>query len=152
METYESIIDLLNQHGPGLQDYVTAGQLNQLIDGTLPLSKIADSYIADLAGSSVAKVTADPATTRAELLTWIRWEIEVAIEQRKQAAHDDAMASKLNELTALAAAEKRIAVSIHEDKMAVARQAMDRGATREVVAEMLGISRPTLNKWLNANR
>lgn len=147
-KTYDTIIDLLNHEGPGLQDYVTPEQLQQLIDGTLPAADIADNYQVDLDDSSLVAVATDDTTTRADLLTWIRWEIEGAIEQRKQTARDDAMCAKLNELAALTAAEARFTAAIHTDKVTLARQALDRGATKSSVAQVAQISRPTLDKWL----
>jgi aryl carrier-like protein len=148
MKTYESIIDLLNHEGPGLQDYVSAEQLNQLIDGTLPLASVADEYLADLAGNSLVSVETDAPSTRADLLTWIRWEIETAIEQRAEDAHDSLVQSNLDGIRAMVRAEKRLGGFIHREKIGSARRTLELGATKGAVADALGISRPTLDAWL----
>lgn len=149
MKTYETIIDLLHFEGPGLQDYVTAERLQQLIDGTLAPAAIADEYLADLADSTLVAVATTEAETRTDLLTWIRWEIEIAVEQRKQQARDDAMVVSLNDLQAMATAEKRILAAVHADKVTLIAEARRHGASKAAIADALGISRPTLDKWLN---
>lgn len=148
MKTYETIIDLLNFEGPGLQDYVTAEELDQLIDGTLAPVVIAYRYIEDLADSPLVAVETGQDTTRRDLITWIRWEIDGAVEQRKQIARDEAMCAKLAEIETLVAAEKQAADQFRQDKLILARQAFDRGATKGAVADALGVSRPTLDAWL----
>jgi hypothetical protein len=148
MKTYESIIDLLNHEGPGLQDYVTPNELDQLIDGTLAPAVIADRYLEDLDVAVLVDVQTEETETRADLLLWIRMEIEVAVDQRKQIARDEAMLDKLGEIEALVAAEKRFAARTRQDKITLVRQALDRSATKGAVANALGISRPTLDAWL----
>lgn len=147
-KTYDDIIDLLQHEGPGLQDYVTPEQLQQLIDGTLPPADIADNYQADLDDSTLVAVATDDATTRADLLDWIRSEIECAIWQRKQAARDDAMCAALDDIAATTATEKRVLDEIHKEKLALIAEAQRHGATKSALADALGISRPTLDKWL----
>ncbi|MFD4596716.1 hypothetical protein ACFWPQ_01660 [Streptomyces sp. NPDC058464] len=148
MKTYADVADLLNFEGPGLQDYVTADELNELIDGTLAPAVVVDRYLEDLTIGGKLQVATDEATTRADLLLWIRMEIECAIGQRQQIARDDAMLAKLDEIKTLVAAEERAAARTHQDKLTLARQAFDRGATKAAAAEALGISRPTLDAWL----
>lgn len=148
MKTYDSIIDLLNHEGPGLQDYITAEQLNQLIDGTLAPAIIAVQYLTDLAESTLVAVATDEVTTRTELLTWIRWEIEIAIEQRAEDAHANLIQSNLNGIRSMVNAEKRLAGFIHREKLGSARRTIDLGATKGAVADALGVSRPTLDTWL----
>lgn len=148
MKTYENIIDLLNHEGPGLQDYVTPDELNQLINGTLAPAVIVDRYMTDYDVAVLTEVETDDSETRADLLSWIRWEIGIAIEQRKQAAHDDLVQSNLNGLRSMANAEKRLAGFIHREKLGSARRTLELGATKGAVADALGISRPTLDAWL----
>src|SRR4051812_9873196 len=103
MRTYATIIDLLNHEGPGLQDYVTADELDQLLDGALPHGLIADRYMEDLDWTNLVAVETDKAATRTDLLTWIGWELEVAAEQRAEDSADDALA----QLRAHSAAQAR---------------------------------------------
>ncbi|MFK0222247.1 hypothetical protein ACIQWN_29155 [Streptomyces vinaceus] len=144
MKTYADIIDLLNFEGPGLQDYVSPAELDQLLDGTLPIAGIADRYMEDLDCTNVVAVSTDKAQTRADLLAWIRWEIETAAEQRKQAVRDNL----LDSLAAWAEEEDRIKNKIHSRKMGLIAEAQEAGNTKDAIARNLGISRPTLNQWL----
>ncbi|WP_406360344.1 hypothetical protein OID55_11035 [Streptomyces sp. NBC_00715] len=144
MKTYADIIDLLNHEGPGLQDYVTREELDQLLDGTLPHGLIADRYLDDLKHTDVVRVTADPAATRADLLTWIDWELDVAAQQRAEDAADDALA-QLRAHVAAQALQERVALSGRD---ALIVRAKENGATKDAIAKSLGISRPTLDKWI----
>lgn len=144
MKTYADIIDLLNFEGPGLQDYVTPDELDQLLDGTLPVAAIADRYMEDLDFTTVVAVSTDPAQTRADLLTWIRWEIETAIEQRKEYAGEDAALSRLRAVAATEARQQKMAFGGKLGSILRARPT----ATKDAIAKTLGISRPTLNQWL----
>ncbi|MGA5820832.1 transposase [Kitasatospora sp. NPDC094028] len=143
MRQYETIIDLLNHQGPGLQDYVTPDQLDQLINGTLPIGDIADDYLDDLANSTVTVATS-PEATRADLLGWIRAEIDNAIEQRKE----DAQQASLDALGALAHADTVWAAGAHRRKLDAIAEAQQRGATKDAIARNLGITRPTLDEWI----
>lgn len=144
MKTYEDIIELLVMEGPGLQDYVTDAELNQLIDGTLAPGIIADRYIEDLHDSDVVAVKTGDATTRADLLGWIRSELEIAEEQRREDRVDDT----LGKLRAHAAAEARRQLVQRTHKMALIASARMDGATKDSIAKALGVSRPTLDKWI----
>lgn len=139
MNTYGTIIDLLIHQGPGLQDYVTADQLNQLIDGTLAPAVIADEYLAELDDSIEAgavTVTASADENRTELLSWIRGEIDNAIAQREEAAADAAFDKLVN-------FDKRS----HAEKMRLIATA-SKHHTKAAIAANLGISRPTYDKLL----
>jgi transposase-like protein len=144
MRTYATIIDLLNHQGPGLQDYVTADELDQLLDGTLPHGLIADRYMEDLDFTSLVAVETDKAATRADLLTWIGWELEVAAEQRAEDAANDTLA-QLRAHSAAQARRERLAL---DGRDALITRAKENGATKDAIAKSLGISRPTLDKWL----
>lgn len=144
MKTYADIIELLTFEGPGLQDYVTPAELDQLIDGSLAPAVIADRYLDDLDGSTLVSVETDTDETRADALAWIRSEIEIAIEQRNEDARDDALAS----LAEFAAAEDRLKNKVHGRRMALIAKAQEAGNTKDSIAKSLGISRPTLNQWL----
>lgn len=150
MKTYETIIDLLNFEGPGLQDYVTAAELDQLIDGTLAPAVIADRYIADLLGSTLVTVETDEAATRADLLTWIRWEIEHAVEDRREGAREEAEQRKLDAIRKVVEVEKRFTGLIHFRKRELAQEALGMKVSKSAIADALEISRPTLDKWLAA--
>lgn len=143
MRTYATIIDLLQMEGPGLADYVTADELDQLLDGTLPHGLIADR-IDDLNDSSIAAVATDETTTRADLLTWIGWELEVAAQYRAEDAAADAAAA-LRAHAAAQARQERIAL---DSRDALIEKARENGATKDAIAKALQISRPTLDKWL----
>ncbi|MDK1473587.1 transposase [Streptomyces sp. 549] len=144
MRTYPTIVDLLNMEGPGLQDYVTADELNQLLDGTLPHGLIADRYMEDLDWTNLVAVETGKTATRADLLTWIGWELEVAAEQRAEDAATNALAG----LRAHAAAQARHErLALHSRDALIAR-AKENGATKDGIAKSLGISRPTLDKWM----
>lgn len=144
MHTYATIIDLLNHEGPGLQDYVTPDELDQLLDGTLPHGLIADRYMEDLDWTDLVAVEADEVATRADLLTWIRWELAVAAEQRAEDAADDALA----QLRAHAAAQARRERLALDGRDALIARAKENGATKDAIAKSLQVSRPTLDKWL----
>lgn len=148
MRNYDSIIELLAFEGPGLQDFVSPEILTQLIDGNLAPGVIADEYTSDK--SRTSRVTTDRAQTRADLLVWIRLELENAVQQRKDIAREEAAEAKVEELRMLVAAEERLLVAVHQDKLTLTRQALDRGATKSELAHALKISRPTLDKWLGA--
>lgn len=149
MKTYDSIIDLLNHEGPGLADYVSPEQLNQLIDGTLAPAVVADEYLADLADSALVAVSTDETTTRADLLTWIRWEIEASIEHRKEEAREAQQQAKLDAIQKLINLQQRLGGFIHFRTVELAREARELGTHKGAIAEAAGISRPTLDKWLN---
>lgn len=144
MKTYATIIDLLNHEGPGLQDYVTPTELNELLDGTLAHGYIADRYMEDLDFTNLVAVETDKAVTRADLLTWITWELEVAAEQRAEDAANDTLAQLRAHATAQARRE-RLAL---DGRDALIARAKENGATKDAIAKSLRISRPTLDKWL----
>jgi hypothetical protein len=155
MDAYETVTDLLIHQGPGLQDFVTAGQLDQLIDGTLPPSVIVDQYMLEIEDSinlGSVSIASNETEMRTDLLDWVRAETLAAIDQRKHIARDDAMAAKLDEISALVQEEERAIAQAQESKLTLARQALDRGATKAAVAAALRISRPTLDKWLSEAR
>lgn len=138
---YETISDLLDHQGPGLQDYVTPDELNQLIDGTLPIATIADRYLEDLGDAPIAT---DGDETRTDLLDWIRFEIDGAIWQRKDIAEQ----ASLEALAELAHDEKLWLATNHRRKLDAIVKAQQAGATKDDIARNLGISRPTLNDWI----
>jgi hypothetical protein len=144
MRTYATIIDLLQMEGPGLADYVSPSELGQLLDGALPHGLIADRYIDDLTHSTVADVATDKATTRADLLAWIGWELEVATQYRAEDAAEDAAAA----LRAHAAAQARHERIALDSRDAIIEKARNKGATKDTIAKALQISRPTLDKWM----
>lgn len=144
MKTYATIIDLLNHEGPGLQDYVTPDELDQLLDGTLPHGLIADRYLDDLQHAEIIRVAPDETATRTDLLTWIGWELEVAAQQRAEDAADDAVA-QLRAHAAAHARQERVAL---DGRDALIARAKENGATKDAIAKSLGISRPTLDKWI----
>ncbi|MFM9589929.1 hypothetical protein ACKI1J_14600 [Streptomyces scabiei] len=144
MRTYATIIDLLNHEGPGLQDYITTDELDQLLDGTLPHGLIADRYMEDLDWTNLVAVETDKAATRADLLTWIGWELEVATEQRAEDAANDVLA-QLRAHSAAQARRERLAL---DGRDALIARAKENGATKDAIAKSLQISRPTLDKWL----
>ena len=143
MQQYETITDLLIHQGPGLQDYVTTDELDQLIDGTLAPAVIADRYLDDLAYSSYS-TNADEAEDRADLLEWIRAELDVAIWQRKE----DAEQATLEALAELTHDEKLWIAANHRRKLDAIAKAQQAGATKDAIARNLGISRPTLDGWI----
>jgi len=143
MNSYETIVDLLNHEGPGLQDYITPAELDQLINGTLAPAIIADRYLEDLADSPYT-TTADEADNRAELLDWIRYEIDAAIQQRKE----DAEQAAVDALSDLAHDEKLWLADNHRRKLDAIAAAQQNGATKDAIARNLGISRPTLDAWI----
>ncbi|MFD7016153.1 helix-turn-helix domain-containing protein [Streptomyces sp. NPDC059928] len=142
MKTYDTIIDLLNFEGPGLQDYVTPDELGGLLIGAVTASSIADRYLDDLAHTELVAVATGPAQTRADLLTWIKWEIEIAAQQGEEA-------DALDELAAHAAAEERENRVSHAVKMVRIQRAREAGLTKEAIARTLGTTRPTLDKWIS---
>ncbi|HVL23253.1 MAG TPA: hypothetical protein VM450_04165 [Thermomicrobiales bacterium] len=148
MRTYATIIDLLQMEGPGLQDYVTPDELNQLLNGALPHGLIADRYIADLKHSEKASVATDDDTTRADLLTWIGWELEIAVEQRDEDAKEQAQHNKLDAMRKVADAEERFVGLIHHRKAELIGEARGMGIQKAAIADALNISRPTLDKWI----
>lgn len=148
MKTYATIIDLLNHEGPGLQDYVTPDELNQLLDGTLPHGTIADRYIDDLIHTTLATVATNGTETRADLLTWIRAELDIAIEQRNDMAREEAQQIKLDALKKVVTTEERLDGLIHYRKGELALEARALGVPKAAIAETLRISRPTLDKWI----
>jgi transposase-like protein len=148
MRTYATIIDLLNHEGPGLQDYVSIDELDQPLAGTLPHGLIADRYMEDLDFTNLVAVETDKAATRADLLTWIGWELEVAAEQRAEDAATDALAH-LRAHTAAQARRERLAL---DGRDALIARAKENGATKDAIAKSLGTSRPTLDKWLQEQK
>lgn len=144
MRTYATIIDLIHMDGPTLQDYVTPDELDQLIAGTLPHGLIADRYISDYGN----QVTENEEDSFADLLSWIPMEIECAIQQRKEVASEEAAAGKLRELKAHAEAEDRHERISRAYKLTLIEQARENGIQKSEIAEALGISRPTLDKWI----
>jgi transposase-like protein len=148
MRTYATIIDLLNHEGPGLQDYVTADELDQLLDGALPHGLIADRYMEDLDWTNLVAVETDKAATRTDLLTWIGWELEVAAEQRAEDSADDALA-QLRAHSAAQARRERLAL---DGRDALIARAKESGATKDAIAKSLQISRPTLDKWIQEQK
>jgi transposase-like protein len=144
MQRFTSIIDLIHMDGPTLQDYVTPDELDQLIDGTLPHAVIADRYISDY-GTQVTESAQD---SFADLLAWIPMEIECAVQQRKEIASEEAAAGKLRELKAHAEAEDRHERISRAYKLTLIEQARESGIHKSEIAEALGISRPTLDKWI----
>ncbi|MFF9309874.1 hypothetical protein ACF1BS_03095 [Streptomyces sp. NPDC014748] len=144
MHRFVSIIDLIHFSGPTLQDYVGPDELDQLIDGTLPHAVIANRYISDY-GTQVIESAEE---SLADLLAWIPMEIECAIQQRKEFASEESMAGKLRELKAHAEAEDRHERISRAYKLTLIEQARQTGAQKNDIAATLGISRPTLDKWL----
>jgi transposase-like protein len=144
VKTYADIIDLLNFEGPGLQDFVSTDELDKLLDGTLPHGLIADRYLEELDFTTLVAVETDRTKTRADLLTWIGWELDIAAQQRADIAADDAVAA-LRAHTATLARQERVALGSRD---ALIEQARTNGATKNAIADALGISRPTLDKWL----
>lgn len=144
MRTYATIIDLLQMEGPGLADYVTPDELNQLLDGALPHGLIADRYIDDLTHSDLVAVATNQDATRTDLLTWIGWELEVAAQYRAEDTAEDAAAA-LRAHAAAQARQERIALNGRD---AIIERARENGATKDAIAKALQISRPTLDKWI----
>lgn len=148
MRTYATIIDLLQMEGPGLQDYVTPTELNELLSGTLNHGYIADRYLDDLKHSTKVRVATDEDTTRADLLTWIRWELEVAVEQRDEDAKEEAQQNKLAAMRKVVEVEERFVGLIHHRKAELIAEAREMGIQKAAIADALKVSRPTLDKWL----
>lgn len=148
MKTYADIISLLNFEGPGLQDYVTSTELNELLSGTLHHGYIVDRYLDDLKHSTKVRVATDEDTTRADLLAWIRWELEVAVEQRDEDAKEQAQQHKLDAMRKVVAAEERFAGLVHHRKAELITEAREMGIQKAAIAEALKVSRPTLDKWI----
>ncbi|MGW5633964.1 hypothetical protein [Streptomyces sp. NPDC003832] len=148
MRTYATIIDLLQMEGPSLQDYVTPTELNELISGVLNHGYIADQYLDDLKHNTQVRVATDKATTRADLLTWIRWELEVAVEQRDEDAKEEAQQNKLDAMRKVVEAEERFAGRIHQRKAELFVEAQEMGIQKAAIAAALKVSRPTLDRWL----
>ncbi|MEU1800916.1 helix-turn-helix domain-containing protein [Streptomyces sp. NPDC019937] len=144
MSAHTNIIDLLNFEGPGLQDFVTPEELDQLLAGTLPHGDIADRYMEQIDFTTLVTSETDALQTRADLLTWIGWELEVAAQQRIEDAPDNTLAA----LRAHAAAQARHETIALADREALIRRARSNGDTKDAIAKNLGISRPTLDKWL----
>ncbi|MEV8523114.1 hypothetical protein AB0451_03000 [Streptomyces sp. NPDC052000] len=144
MKTYADIIDLLNYEGPGLADYVTNDELDQLLAGALPYGEIADRYLDDLRHSTLVSVRTDEAATRADLLAWMGWELEVAAEFRAEDAANEAITALIAH-TAAQAKQERLALDNRDALIAKARQ---NGAQKNEIAAALRISRPTLDKWI----
>jgi DNA invertase Pin-like site-specific DNA recombinase len=151
MQTYATITELLAYEGPGLQDYVTRDELNRLIDGTMAPAGIADRYIEDLINSTLVAVETNADETRADLLAWLRSEIEIAVEQRQEDAREQAQQNKLNAIRHVIATEKRLTGLIHHRKAELAHEAREMGISKAAIADALEISRPTLDKWLAAS-
>ncbi|WP_432053755.1 hypothetical protein [Streptomyces sp. bgisy022] len=149
MKTYTTIVDLLHYEGPGLQDYVTTDELDRLIDGTLAPAVIADRYIDDLVHSTLVSVETGEAETRSDLLSWIRSEIEIAIEQRQEIAREEAQQRKLDAIRNVIATEKRLTGLIHYRKSELIREAREMRIPKAAIADALEVSRPTLDKWLS---
>lgn len=148
MRTYATVIDLLQMEGPGLQDYVTPTELNELLSGTLNHRYIADRYLDDLKHSTKVRVATDEETTRADILTWIRWELEVAVEQRDEDAKEEAQQNKLDAMRKVVDVEERFAARIQHRKAELIAEAREMGIQKAAIAAALKISRPTLDKWL----
>jgi hypothetical protein len=147
MKTYATIDELLAFEGPGLQDYVTPTELDQLIGGTLPHSVIADRYMEDLVDSTLVAVETDEATTRTDLLSWIRYQIDIAVEQRQEMAREEAAQRKLDAIRKVVAAEKRLTGLIHYRKAELIQEARELGIQKAALADALEMSRPTLDTW-----
>ncbi|MEH0627820.1 hypothetical protein [Streptomyces stelliscabiei] len=148
MHTYATIIDLIQMEGPGLQDYVTPTELDELLSGTLNHGYIADRYLDDLKHSTKARVATDQATTRTDLLTWIRWELEIAVEQRDEDAKEEAQQNKLDAMRKVVDVEERFVGRLHHRKAELIAEAREMGIQKAAIAEALKVSRPTLDKWL----
>lgn len=148
MRVYATIIDLLQMEGPGLQDYVTPTELNELLSGILNHGYIADRYLDDLKRSTKVRVATDEDTTRADLLTWIRWELEVAVEQRDEDAKEEAQQNKLDAMRKVVDAEERFVGRIHHRKAELIAEAREMGIQKAAIADALKVSRPTLDKWI----
>ncbi|MGW8702847.1 hypothetical protein ACWGOK_39080 [Streptomyces eurythermus] len=149
MKTYASIDELLTFEGPGLQDYVTPAELDQLIDGTLAPAVIADRYTEDLVNTTLVAVETDEATTRADLLSWIRYEIDGAVEQRKEIAREEAGQRKLDAIRKVVATEKRLTGLIDFRKAELILEAREMGIQKAAIADALEVSRPTLDKMIS---
>ncbi|MFF4146946.1 hypothetical protein ACFY0A_37735 [Streptomyces sp. NPDC001698] len=148
MATYADVIELLNVEGPGLQDFVTPAELDQLLDGTLAHGVIADRYMKELADNASVAVETSEAETRADLLSWIRWELEVAVEQHHDAATEQAQQNKLDAIRKVAAVEKRFASLAHFRKGELVLEACQMRIPKAAIADALDVSRPTLDKWI----
>jgi len=140
--SYPTPSDALIHLGPGLQDYVTPAELDQLIDGTLAPAVIADRYYDDMGiADDMYRVDTDESESRTDLLEFVRSEIDGAIEQRKNTARDEAMNRELDKL-------RRHDDRAHAEKLATIENAQSLGATKAAIAHTLGISRVTLDKML----
>ncbi|MFG3136149.1 hypothetical protein ACGFZA_07985 [Streptomyces sp. NPDC048211] len=141
-EPYSTPSDALMHLGPGLPDYVTPAELDQLIDGTLAPAVIADRYYDDMGiADGEVNVGTDEAESRADLLGFVRGEIADAIQQRKDIARDEAMDEELQKLRTH---DNRA----HAEKLDIIDNAQALGATKAAIAHTLGISRVTLDKML----
>lgn len=142
MRTHATVDEALAFEGPGLADFVTAQELDQLIDGTLPISPIADRYLDHVASVDDFTVEQPAEEMREDLLGWIRSEIEANIWGRKQEARDAAMSAALKDLDAYEREYVRRKAELIE-------KARGLGATKAAIASTLDISRPTLDRLLN---
>ncbi|MFC8447657.1 hypothetical protein [Kitasatospora sp. NPDC057223] len=141
MRTYATADDALAYEGPGLADFVTPDELNQLIDGTLAPATITTRYIEHITTQTNYTVTDDADAMHADLLGFIRTEIDIAIGHREQEALDAATQKTLDEL------REHERASLHK-KMELIAAARSRTASKGAIANALGISRPTLDKML----
>ncbi|MFC1410394.1 hypothetical protein ACEZCY_14125 [Streptacidiphilus sp. N1-12] len=133
--TYDSAPEAIMHVGSTLQDFVTASELDALIGGTLAPAVIAERYYEDMAIGEPdgARIATDDAQTRSDLLDFVRYEISIAIEQRREDAAEAALA-ELRERDARTGQ--------------LVAQALHSGASKRAVAEALDISRPTLDKMI----
>jgi hypothetical protein len=147
--TYDSAYDALVHLGPDLTEFVTADELQQLVDGRIAPAVIADRYYAEMGiDDGMTIVATSEAETRADLLMFVRHGIETEVEHRQQQASDDAATAAVRNIAALVAAEKRLNAAIHRDKMALVAEARRHGAPKWTIAGALDVSRPTLDAWL----
>jgi hypothetical protein len=148
-ESYESAYDALVHMGPELTEFVTEDELQKLVDGRLAPAEIADRYYDEMGiADGMTLVETNEAETRSDLLMFVRHGIEVEIEQRKQQAIDDAATAAVQTLATITASEQRLTAAIHREKMEFVAEARRHGAAKGAIAEALGITRPTLDKWI----
>ncbi|MFD6375338.1 hypothetical protein ACFWFS_00230 [Streptomyces albidoflavus] len=152
MKTYPTIDELLTREGPALQDYVSADELDQLLNGTLPHGVIADRYIDDLIKTNLAAVETGAQETRSDLLSWIRNELDCAAVQRREMAREDEQQLKLDMLRKIAAAEQRLTDRAALRKAELVEEALAAGALKASIANALDISRPTLDRLIAQQR
>lgn len=145
---YETVSEYLAFETSGLSEYVSAETMAALKDGTMAHGEVADWYMGDL---DHARIETDAETTRADLLTWISWEIDASREMDRWVAEDEVMVARLAAIRAFAenkkAVEARMQARLVEmliDTYGASSSRPSKGA----LADAAMISRPTLDAWL----